>query len=179
LPVLRPFPLCPAVLARFVVRHRTRRRRHGSPGLRPPTHAVRRARLASDVLHDRNGALAYERDRAPGGTARRGTRRSERRGRRSRGQRRANCARPHPVCARTPTPVRPSSRSTHPCASLGELGSAHRCPPSRGCSMPSYDRALHALRTWLDSWSGIGHIVVGMARQGYDLQLTRYDEKGW
>jgi hypothetical protein len=24
------------------------------------------------------------------------------------------------------------------------------------CSMPSYDRALHALRTWLDSWAGIG-----------------------
>jgi hypothetical protein len=35
------------------------------------------------------------------------------------------------------------------------------------------------LRTWLDSWSGIGHAAVGMARQGYDLQLTRYDEKGW
>ena len=48
-----------------------------------------------------------------------------------------------------------------------------------GCSMPSYDRALHALRTWLDSWSGIGHVAVGMARQGYDLQLTPYDEKGW
>jgi hypothetical protein len=48
-----------------------------------------------------------------------------------------------------------------------------------GCSMPSYDRALHALRSWLDSWSGIGHVTIGMARQGYDLQLTRYDEKGW
>jgi len=48
-----------------------------------------------------------------------------------------------------------------------------------GCSMPSYDRALDALRTWLDSWSGIGHVVVGMVRQGFDLQLTRYDEKGW
>src|SRR2546430_14325345 len=47
-----------------------------------------------------------------------------------------------------------------------------------GCSMPSYDRALDALRTWLDSWSGIGHVVVGMVRQGFDLQLTRYDEKG-
>jgi hypothetical protein len=42
-----------------------------------------------------------------------------------------------------------------------------------------YDRALHALRTWLDSWAGIGHVAVGMARQGYDLQLTRYDERGW
>ena len=48
-----------------------------------------------------------------------------------------------------------------------------------GCSMPSSDRALHALRTWLDSWVGIGHVNVGMARQGYDLQLTRYDEKSW
>ena len=48
-----------------------------------------------------------------------------------------------------------------------------------GCSMLSYDRALHALRAWLDSWTGIGHLTVGMARQGYDLQLTRYDEKGW
>ncbi|PYO15296.1 MAG: hypothetical protein DMD75_03185 [Candidatus Rokuibacteriota bacterium] len=24
-----------------------------------------------------------------------------------------------------------------------------------------------------------GAVAVGMARQGYDLQLTRYDEKGW
>ena len=48
-----------------------------------------------------------------------------------------------------------------------------------GCSMPSYDRALWALRTWLDSWPGIVHVAVGMARQGYDLQLTQYDERGW
>ena len=48
-----------------------------------------------------------------------------------------------------------------------------------GCSIPSYDRALWALRSWLDSWSGIGHVAVGMAHQGYDLQLTRYDERGW
>jgi len=30
-----------------------------------------------------------------------------------------------------------------------------------GCSMPSYDRALHALRAWLDTWAGIGHVAVG------------------
>jgi hypothetical protein len=30
-----------------------------------------------------------------------------------------------------------------------------------------------------DSWSGIGRIAVGMARQGFDLQRTRYDERGW
>src|SRR5215470_7830083 len=41
-----------------------------------------------------------------------------------------------------------------------------------GCSMPSYDRALWALRTWLDSWPGIGHVAVGMHRQGYDLRAT-------
>jgi hypothetical protein len=32
------------------------------------------------------------------------------------------------------------------------------------------------VRTWRDSCSAIGRIAVGMARQGYDLQLTRYDE---
>jgi len=44
---------------------------------------------------------------------------------------------------------------------------------------PPHDRVLHSLRSWLDSWSGIGRIAVGMAHQGYDLQLTRYDERGW
>jgi hypothetical protein len=48
-----------------------------------------------------------------------------------------------------------------------------------GCSLPSYDRALWALRTWLDSWSAVGHVVVGMHRQGFDLQLTQYDDRGW
>src|SRR6476620_7615674 len=44
---------------------------------------------------------------------------------------------------------------------------------------PPRDHALTALRSWLDSWAGIGRIAVGMAHQGYDLQLTRYDERGW
>jgi hypothetical protein len=48
-----------------------------------------------------------------------------------------------------------------------------------GCSMPSYDRGLWTQRGWLDSWSGIGRVAVGMAHQGFDLQLTRYDERGW
>ena len=39
--------------------------------------------------------------------------------------------------------------------------------------------ALWALRTWLDSWAGIGHVAVGMHRQGCDLQLTQYAERGW
>src|SRR5215510_6319673 len=41
------------------------------------------------------------------------------------------------------------------------------------------DRALHILRSYLDSWAGIGRIAAGMHRQGYDLQLTQYDERGW
>jgi hypothetical protein len=48
-----------------------------------------------------------------------------------------------------------------------------------GLRVPSDDRALYGLRSWLDSWRGIGAVAVGMARQGYDLQLTRYDEQGW
>ena len=39
--------------------------------------------------------------------------------------------------------------------------------------------ALLTLHRWLDTWRGIGHLAVGMARQGYDLQLTRYDDRGW
>ena len=48
-----------------------------------------------------------------------------------------------------------------------------------GCAMLSYDRALHALRAWLDSWPGVGAVAVGMHRQGFDLQLTQYDDRGW
>ena len=48
-----------------------------------------------------------------------------------------------------------------------------------GCSVLSYDRALWALRTWLDSWTGIGRVAVGMQRQGFDLQLTQYADRGW
>jgi hypothetical protein len=31
----------------------------------------------------------------------------------------------------------------------------------------------------LNSWRDIGAVERGMAHQGYDLQLTRYDERGW
>jgi len=30
-----------------------------------------------------------------------------------------------------------------------------------------------------DSWAGIGRVAVRMHRQGYDLQWTQYDERGW
>ena len=32
---------------------------------------------------------------------------------------------------------------------------------------------------WLDSWSGIGHVAVGMAARATTSSSTRYDEKGW
>ena len=53
-----------------------------------------------------------------------------------------------------------------------------RLSASLGVRCP-YDRALDALRSWLDSWPGIGHVAVGMHRQGFDLQLTQYDDRGW
>jgi len=42
-----------------------------------------------------------------------------------------------------------------------------------GLPRPSHDRALWALRSWLDSWSGIGRVAVGMPRHGYDLHSVR------
>jgi hypothetical protein len=38
---------------------------------------------------------------------------------------------------------------------------------------------LGALRSWLNSWRSIGAVERGMTHQGYDRQLTRYDERGW
>jgi len=42
----------------------------------------------------------------------------------------------------------------------------------------SLSPVLDVLYEWLDSWSGIGVIERGMARQGYDLQLTPYTNEG-
>ncbi|HEV8617687.1 MAG TPA: hypothetical protein VGU22_19510 [Methylomirabilota bacterium] len=39
--------------------------------------------------------------------------------------------------------------------------------------------AVRALHGWLSTWTSIGHIAHGMARQGFDLSLTRYDGLGW
>jgi len=39
-------------------------------------------------------------------------------------------------------------------------------------------RELVILHAWLDTWSGLGVIVVGMERHGYDLWLAR-DRNGW
>jgi hypothetical protein len=63
--------------------------------------------------------------------------------------------------------------------SMGAADSCGQHSDSPGFPRPPYDRALCALRTRLDSWPGIGHVAVAMHRQGYDLQLTQYDDRGW
>jgi hypothetical protein len=38
---------------------------------------------------------------------------------------------------------------------------------------------LRLMHEWLDTWSGIGLVVDGMVRQGWDLQLTPYAGRDW
>ena len=41
------------------------------------------------------------------------------------------------------------------------------------------EHGVRALHGWLGTWRGIGDLEAGMARQGYDLQLTRYAGEAW
>jgi hypothetical protein len=45
--------------------------------------------------------------------------------------------------------------------------------------VPQTEPELRLVHRWLDSWRGIGDVIVGMARQGWDLQLTEYDTEHW
>jgi hypothetical protein len=38
---------------------------------------------------------------------------------------------------------------------------------------------LRLVQRWLDSWSGIGLVVVGMTHQGWDVQLTACAARDW
>ena len=38
---------------------------------------------------------------------------------------------------------------------------------------------VRRLHRCFDTWRGIGDVVAGMARQEYDLELRRYDGRGW
>ena len=38
---------------------------------------------------------------------------------------------------------------------------------------------ITGIRQCLNGWPGVGRIVAGMARQQYDLGLTRYGQSGW
>lgn len=46
-------------------------------------------------------------------------------------------------------------------------------------TLPPDAPEITVLRMWLDTWTGLGAVATGMARQGYDLQLTRYAGRGW
>ena len=45
--------------------------------------------------------------------------------------------------------------------------------------VPAQAPELALIRRWLDSWTGIGLIAVGMQRQGFDVQLTAYGDGHW
>jgi len=68
--------------------------------------------------------------------------------------------------------------SNSPC-STNAASSCVLLSASPGAQCPRTTAHSTGLRTWLDSWTGIGHVAVGMHRQGYDLQLTQYDDRGW
>jgi hypothetical protein len=38
---------------------------------------------------------------------------------------------------------------------------------------------LRLVHTWLDSWSGIGLVVVGMTHQGYQVSLGEHGASRW
>ena len=42
-----------------------------------------------------------------------------------------------------------------------------------------HERELRLLHRYADTWRGIGDVVAGMARQEYDLELRRFDGRGW
>ena|SRR6184192_783741 len=45
--------------------------------------------------------------------------------------------------------------------------------------VPTDAPELRILHGWMDTWRGIGDVVRGMARQGWDLQLTEYAAANW
>ena len=38
---------------------------------------------------------------------------------------------------------------------------------------------LTLVHRWLDTWSGVGAVVTGLHRVGYDLHLTQYGDDTW
>jgi hypothetical protein len=56
---------------------------------------------------------------------------------------------------------------------------APRSAPPAAYSRSNRARLVRLLHRCFDTWRGIGDVVAGMARQGYDLELRRYDGRGW
>ena len=59
-------------------------------------------------------------------------------------------------------------------ASLMFAALAAAALPRVHADMPPMFGALHQ---WLGGWKGIGDLVTGMTRQGYDLSLTQYSRR--
>ena len=65
------------------------------------------------------------------------------------------------------------------CSGVREAGLGRGWPEKDATRPRSPDPTLEIFRTWLSGWRGVGLVAAGMARQGYDLSLTRYAELGW
>ena len=50
---------------------------------------------------------------------------------------------------------------------------------AHGFALIARSAPLGVLHSWLSTWTGVGHVIDGMHRQGYDVQLTQYEERGW
>jgi hypothetical protein len=50
---------------------------------------------------------------------------------------------------------------------------AIRLAPAAAAASP-----LAHCQQWLDRWAGVGLVAAGMARQGFDLELTRFGDEG-
>jgi hypothetical protein len=46
-------------------------------------------------------------------------------------------------------------------------------------SLEPREPELRRLHDCFDTWRGIGDVVAGMARADYDLELRRYNGRGW
>ena len=65
------------------------------------------------------------------------------------------------------------------CRGVREAGSNRGWPDTDASRLRTPDPTLEMLRSWLSTWRGVGVVAAGMARQGYDLSLTRYADLGW
>src|SRR5258706_11042674 len=79
----------------------------------------------------------------------------------------------------------PGASRAHTAAHTGSVW-PHNTSATRGAAHDRGDLVrprrllvLAAFRSWLDSCRGIGAVEQGMERQGFDLQLTRFNAGGW
>jgi hypothetical protein len=45
--------------------------------------------------------------------------------------------------------------------------------------LPPRAPELQLLHRWINTWSGVGAVVTGLHRMGYDLHLTQYGDDTW